>query len=394
VSHSLQDGSVGKSTDRPLLLIHDDRFAAEAGQLARLFLLERAHIHSIGPNGLGAIDNPVFYIDLSRVETVLSVRAKVGARPPSDRAWAFIIAAGADRAKHHRWQVQADALGATHHINRLNAPRELKEFLSIGRVMAMPEAKVAALRKSAGGEAIHNAGAELGRLFAGLSRDSAPAIAEVAAVGREINHSVASVGADAWLSTVRTHHEGTFQHCLLVAGVVASFADRHISTAAAATRLTTAAILHDVGKAAVPLHILDKPGKLSPEEMAAVRRHPVAGYDHLRKQGNVDAQVLDAVRHHHEALDGSGYPDGLKGDQITPIVRILTVCDIFAALVEARPYKAPRPPQEAISMLVDMALDGKVDYQPIRQLAQVFGMSPPKTLAEVNANLRRIAVRA
>jgi len=144
-----------------------------------------------------------------------------------------------------------------------------------------------------------------------------------------------------------------------------------------------AALLHDVGKAVIPRHILDKPGKLSPEEFEAVKLHPAAGFDYLSKHGGVSPLVLDAVRHHHEALDGSGYPDKLRGEQISPLTRILTVCDIFAALVEARPYKQTRSPQEAISMLVDMSISSKVDYAAVRTLGGSFGVALPESFGDV-----------
>lgn len=93
--------------------------------------------------------------------------------------------------------------------------------------------------------------------------------------------------------------------------------------------------------------------------------------------------VLDAVRHHHEALDGSGYPDQLRGAEIGPLTRILTVCDIFAALIETRPYKQTRTPQEAISMLVDMSISSKVDYAAVRTLGGSFGIPLPTQFGDV-----------
>ena len=155
-----------------------------------------------------------------------------------------------------------------------------------------------------------------------------------------------------------------------------------------AQNLICAALLHDIGKAEVPLHILDKPSGLTEAEFAVVARHPVVGYERLRGVG-LPQPVLAAVRGHHETLDGSGYPDGLKADQIAPITRALAVCDIFAALSEVRPYRAALPEDEAIAVLVDMALRNKLDYGPIRKLATTLGVHVPPTLDEVIQNLRR-----
>ena len=90
---------------------------------------------------------------------------------------------------------------------------------------------------------------------------------------------------------------------------------------------------------------------------------------------------------HHEALDGSGYPDGLKGDQIPPLTRILTVCDVFAAIVETRSYKSAQPTTSAIMTLVDMALRSRVDYEAVRRLASAFSIPLPQTLEELAASL-------
>src|SRR4029453_19021291 len=102
-----------------------------------------------------------------------------------------------------------------------------------------------------------------------------------------------------------------------------------------------AATLHDVGKAGIPLEILDKPGALDDGEMALMQGHAVLGYDALCGVKGISAEVLDAVRHHHEFLDGTGYPDRLRGAEIGDLVRVLTIADIFAALIEARAYRPP-----------------------------------------------------
>ena len=104
-------------------------------------------------------------------------------------------------------------------------------------------------------------------------------------------------------------------------------------------RLARAALLHDVGKAFIPVTILDKPGALTPEEMEEMRQHPRRGYDALSAQGGFPPEMLDVVLHHHEFLDGTGYPNGLSGKQISDIVRVTTIMDIYAALVEKRAYR-------------------------------------------------------
>ena len=95
-----------------------------------------------------------------------------------------------------------------------------------------------------------------------------------------------------------------------------------------------AATLHDIGKARIPLAILDKPARLDPGEEEIMRSHPVIGYELLKGLAGITPEILDGVRHHHEYLDGSGYPDGLTAPKISDLVRLLTISDIFAALIE------------------------------------------------------------
>jgi HD-GYP domain-containing protein (c-di-GMP phosphodiesterase class II) len=113
-------------------------------------------------------------------------------------------------------------------------------------------------------------------------------------------------------------------------------------------------MFHDIGKAKIPLAILDKPGRLDAEERALIETHPAAGYEVLKGNIGISAEILDAVRHHHEYLDGSGYPDALSGASISDIVRILTISDIFSALIEQRPYRETMPREQAYEILRGM----------------------------------------
>lgn len=105
-------------------------------------------------------------------------------------------------------------------------------------------------------------------------------------------------------------------------------------------RLTLAAALHDVGKIDIPDGILLKPGRLTEDEYTVMRSHTVHGHDRLLRMGEEDPIVLDLVRHHHERLDGSGYPDALMGEEIPIGARYFSVVDTFDALTSVRPYRA------------------------------------------------------
>jgi HD-GYP domain-containing protein (c-di-GMP phosphodiesterase class II) len=118
-------------------------------------------------------------------------------------------------------------------------------------------------------------------------------------------------------------------------------------------------MFHDIGKARIPLAVLDKPGRLDAGERALVETHPAAGYEILKENADISPEILDAVRHHHEYLDGSGYPDALGAANISDMVRLLTIADIFAALIEQRSYKPTMPREDAYEIIRSM--QGKLE---------------------------------
>jgi putative nucleotidyltransferase with HDIG domain len=324
-------------------------------------------------------------IDMRNPVSVVALRALL-AQLPTALPRRFIVDSGAST---HLSRVQANALGATHHVTRHRAVAELRRDLSsmAELVVPIPSAKRALIGAAPGGRSVLAAGRSIAMLFEGLVGDQVIDAGAISSASAEVLADVASVGGERWLDTVREHHESTFQHCLLVAGVAATYAAKNGLGTYAATALVNAALLHDVGKATVPQQVLDKPGKLTDSEFALIKGHPRAGYDYLKSHADLPDAVLDAVLHHHEALDGSGYPDRLRGSQIQPLTRILTVCDIFAAIVEKRPYQSAQPPSSAIMALVDMALRSRVDYEAVRRLASAFGVPLPATLEELAAAL-------
>jgi HD-GYP domain-containing protein (c-di-GMP phosphodiesterase class II) len=111
------------------------------------------------------------------------------------------------------------------------------------------------------------------------------------------------------------------------------------------------ALLHDIGKIRVPDEIINKPGKLTDEEFAVVKRHPVDGQQMLERVGGVLAEVGTIVRHHHERWEGGGYPDGIAGKAIPLAARIICACDTYSAMTTNRPYRAALPAADALAEL-------------------------------------------
>jgi diguanylate cyclase (GGDEF)-like protein/PAS domain S-box-containing protein len=145
----------------------------------------------------------------------------------------------------------------------------------------------------------------------------------------------------------RCHSEDVMNHCLAIASRLGlSKADQH--------DLAVAAMLHDVGKIGVPDAILRKPGKLTDSEYAAIKLHPTMGAAIVSTVPGLEA-TLDAVRHHHENYDGTGYPFGLKGSDIPLIARIMAVADAYSAMTMDRPYREGMGRRRALSILADGA---------------------------------------
>jgi putative two-component system response regulator len=151
--------------------------------------------------------------------------------------------------------------------------------------------------------------------------------------------------------------------------------------------LRRGALIHDIGKLAVPEHILLKPGPLTPEERKIMEQHTVIG-ERICSPLRSFRQVLPIIRHHHEKWDGSGYPDGLKGEQIPLTARILQVTDVYDALTTDRPYRKALPKEEALAIMREEMKRGWWNGSLIDQLELLVAESAPQ-LADVGAKNER-----
>lgn len=131
-------------------------------------------------------------------------------------------------------------------------------------------------------------------------------------------------------------------------------------------------VVHDIGKVGIPDQILNKPGKLTDEEMAVMRRHPAIGYDILKPMRTF-RHVLPIVRWHHEKPNGNGYPDGLAGDDVPLTARIISVADVFDALSTDRPYRAAFPLEKCMQILRSDAEVGNLDAGVVDVMCAILG---------------------
>jgi putative two-component system response regulator len=145
--------------------------------------------------------------------------------------------------------------------------------------------------------------------------------------------------------------------------------------------LRVGGILHDIGKIGIPDSVLSKPAPLSPEEVEAVRNHPVVGCRMAEPLAPTLKGALDVIRHHHEKLDGSGYPDGLKGADISAVARIMAVADVYDALVTDRPYRRGMTKEEALATVQREADEGLLDAAAVSHLTALLRREDEKQVA-------------
>jgi putative nucleotidyltransferase with HDIG domain len=169
----------------------------------------------------------------------------------------------------------------------------------------------------------------------------------------------------------------TEEHTRRVAILAAQVGEELKLPATTRRHLAVGGLLHDIGKLSVPLEILRKPAGLTDDEFAEIKRHPEAGRMLLDELGGFSPVVRDLVSDHHERLDGRGYPRGLSEEELPLHTRILTVCDVYDALVSDRVYRAAWTPERAFELLRDdtgSAFDGRC----VEALAKVVGLARPE----------------
>jgi putative nucleotidyltransferase with HDIG domain len=310
-------------------------------------------------------ESTVFDIDLTNGGPLLQLKEWLRRKPANARA--IFLTDKASLLQHAR----ACALGATDILHRPIDGRELltKLWGDVGS-LSVDHGNMA-IRKS---PAVAAAVDALQSIFSSASLGEPLNSASIKSAGDAIVGHIETMGLIAWIDTVRRHHSLTYQHCLLVTGLAVAFGQQIGVSRADRQRLSFAGMLHDIGKARIPVAILEKPGRLDEDEMAVMRKHPQFGFDALETTSALPAEMLDMVIHHHEYLDGSGYPHGLCGNEITDLVRMITIVDVFGALIERRSYKPPLSGSVAHQILLDMG--PKLDKDLVRAFQSVADLGP------------------
>lgn len=202
---------------------------------------------------------------------------------------------------------------------------------------------------------------------------------------RVVADIVDSVLSDAdaalWLTQLKRAHKYTSQHCVNVSVLAIAFGAHLGYPREQLEIIGLGALLHDVGKMRIPPHILEKPGRLTAEEYAVMKRHSVEGYE-LLKNTPLPAQVLQIVRFHHERISGKGYPDGLSGDQIPTSVLVTAICDVYDALTSDRVYRHGIPPDQGMSAMFQMA-PSDFGRSLVHEFIRCIGIYPVGSLVEL-----------
>lgn len=349
-----------------LIYLHGDDPAVPAtiSRLARTHRIEVRHWSD------GAIDAGsaavIVDVDLADSVVVAAVRRMLDRAGVECRVFAI-------DPDHRAQRIQAGVLGATEIVARPIDVDGLAERLARpggGLPAGMGRREVPL--DAPGAASILAAGHALDDLFTACIGGGTVAGERIGRAGAEVAGSIREIGLDVWMETVRHHHGGTYQHCLLVTGFAAGFGAALGLSERDTERLALAGLAHDVGKARVPVALLDKPGRLDAGEFAVMKIHPEAGFAFLSEtDATIDPVVLDAVVHHHEMLDGSGYPHGLMGNEIGDLTRIMTVCDIYGALAERRAYKPALGHGDMMRILDSMAATGKLEKALVRVVEAV-----------------------
>jgi len=216
-------------------------------------------------------------------------------------------------------------------------------------------------------------------------------IENAASLVEEITSSVMrNPGALIGLARLKTKDDYTYMHSVAVCALMVSLA-RQLGMSDEQTRESgLAGLLHDVGKMAIPLDILNNPGKLTNEEFAVVKEHPVAGHRMLLEGGAAGEIALDVCLHHHEKISGTGYPNQLSGDNISVYARMGAICDVYDAITSNRPYKQGWCPSESLRKMAKW--EGHFDKNIFQSFVKCIGIYPVGTLVRMKSGRLGVVV--
>ncbi|MBA6353849.1 HD-GYP domain-containing protein [Colwellia sp. BRX9-1] len=192
------------------------------------------------------------------------------------------------------------------------------------------------------------------------------------------------------LTRIRHHSTYQWEHATNCAILVCGFALFLGLNKETAEKMTLGALLHDIGVAKIPKGIIEKPDKLTVNEMDIVKKHLAWGHQLCKKDGFNDPIIMDMLINHHERLDGSGYPRGLKKEKLSKLARITAIIDVYDAVTGDKAYKKGQQPINALRYL--LAEKGKFDQQLVQQFIKYLGVHPVGSLVKLSNDKIAIVV--
>ncbi|CAN5171154.1 cyclic di-GMP phosphodiesterase [soil metagenome] len=197
-------------------------------------------------------------------------------------------------------------------------------------------------------------------------------------------------GALVSLARLKTHDDYTYMHSIAVCALMVSLARQLGQDETQAREAGMAGLLHDMGKALMPLAVLMKPGKLTDEEFDLIKLHPQRGHDLLSSGSKVPPAALDVCLHHHERPDGKGYPFGLTTETLSTVARMGAVCDVYDAITSNRPYKDGWDPADSLGRMAEWTKQGQFDASIYAAFVKSLGIYPNGALVRLQSG--RLAV--
>jgi len=193
------------------------------------------------------------------------------------------------------------------------------------------------------------------------------------------------------LARLKTADDYTYMHSVAVCALMIALS-KQLNLDEEQTRSAgIAGLLHDLGKAVMPMDVLNKPGKLTDEEFAIIKKHPEEGHKLLLASPGADEIALDVVLHHHEKTDGSGYPKRLKNGEISLFAKMGAVCDVYDAITSNRPYKAGWDPAESLRKMAEWA-NGHFDPMVFQAFVKSLGIYPIGSLVKLSSGRLGIVI--
>lgn len=251
-------------------------------------------------------------------------------------------------------------------VNEANAPNSDKKTTK--RIKASEERIQASRTINASKKAVAS-------MFKDVRMGKAINTQELGSLVKDISASVSrNESALISLARLKTKDDYTYMHSVAVCGLMVALSRQLDLSEEETKQAGLAGLLHDVGKAVIPIEVLNKPGALTDEEFDLVKSHPERGYQLLLEAKVVDAVALDVCLHHHEKIDGSGYPEQLKESQISLFAKMGAVCDVYDAITSNRPYKEGWDP--AVSLQRMAQWKGHFDEVVFKAFVKSLGIYP------------------